>query len=80
MISGIEEKLLLRITKGNTIYKYFKKSVIPIIGGIDDFGRTWFTFLILPRGKAFQTQKRAGQCATNKKHLEVEDWPNSILM
>lgn len=63
------------------IQKYFKKSSnVPIIGGMEDFGRMWFTFLCLAREIALQTKTRDGKCATNRKHLEVEDWPDSILM
>lgn len=47
---------------------------------MEDFGRMWFTFLNLLREMAFQIQIRDGNCATDRKPLEVEDWPDSILM
>lgn len=47
---------------------------------MEDFGRMWFTFLSLPGEMVFQTQTTDGKCATNRKHLEAEDWLDSMLM
>lgn len=47
---------------------------------MEDFGRMWFTFLSLAREMAFQTHIRDEKCATNRKHLEAEDCPDSTLM